>query len=177
VTPLPVVTAREAIQIWRNGICGCASVVGEQNEALFALLFLTGFRIADLIHARWSHVDLQGLTMRLYRRRMGRNPARGEGHSLPIPPHAVTLLRVLQTRHAKSDPCVFRAQNAPNIGGRRAQWHKVRERTELPTFQLRDLRGVAPMMKPGEWTPYTFWAGSEERAVLARIFTANVITW
>ena len=97
----------------------------------FALLIETGARLSEVLHARWTDVDLEGKLWRLP------SPKSGKPQVIPLANSTCAALDNID----RLGPFLIpgRRENAPRTDLKRA-WNTIREKAELPDCNIHDLR-------------------------------------
>jgi len=125
LTPAEVRRILRALEAERN-----VSVRG-----FFWLLLMTGCRKRELLHARWSALDLESGLLRLNATKNGRT------HYVPL---AAPALRILaQLPRVEGNPHVFigRGQGEPlSVAAIDQAWRRIRTAADVPDAWLHDLR-------------------------------------
>ena len=114
----------------------------ERLEIVVKLLLLTGQRRGELALARWRDLDLKAGTWRI----PDENAKAGRGHTVPLTPWAIDLLKTLRTM-AEGSPCVLPARegsrepiDAKQLTRSLAKCRKRFEKRGIAAFTLHDLR-------------------------------------
>lgn len=101
-------------------------------QAYFPLLLYLGLRKSELLNLKWENVDLDARELRLMRTKSG------EPLLQPIPAPAMRIIEALPTRGCKY---LFPGDRGgrPIVNPNDA-WERIRERAQLPTVRIHDLR-------------------------------------
>ncbi len=102
-------------------------------QAIFFLLVLLGPRKSELLNAKWEDVDFSNQRLRLPETK------NGDVHYIPLPTHAITILRNLprQLYH----PYVFPGSKSGRpINNIDKAWGRIKEQAGLNDLRIHDLR-------------------------------------
>ena len=102
-------------------------------RAFFPLALLLGPRRSELLSARWTDIDLEQRTWRIPTTKAGRS------HLLPLPQHAIEILRSLPSRG--KNEFVFPGDGATgHLVEPKKAWQRIRARARVADVRLHDLR-------------------------------------
>jgi integrase len=143
--PAPVRTVRPTLTAAQAQTL-LAAVAGDELEALWFLLLLTGLRIGEALRLEWRAVDLARATLSV---RAAKTP-RGR-RLIPLAPPLLARLQAQRARTAAvRSPFVYpRPDGQPwsDTTIRAQRWYPLLERLALPRVRLHDIRhGVATLL-------------------------------
>jgi integrase len=124
-----VLTDGELRAIWR-----AAEEAGYPHGSIIRVLMLTGQRVNEVARARWSEVDLDSALLTVPPDRM---KVDGAGHTVPLSPLVVTILR--ETCQCHPVYIFSKTRGRPFSGFSKAKVALDR-RLELPHWTLQDIR-------------------------------------
>jgi integrase len=116
------------------------------NRAAFALLIMTGARLAEVLHAKWEDFDLAAGTWRI--------PSPKAGHPQMVPLPAVIVEMLTGLPHAGPYVVPSQSKTRPRFD-LQSTWRRVRDSAELKGVWLHDLRrtyGLAVTRLAGLYT-------------------------
>lgn len=109
---------------------------------LIRLLLLTGCRLREILHARWSWVDWAGgrLIIPPEHHKTGRRT--GRSRRVLLVPRAVEILEELRRHHPTDggEWVIAGARAGQPLGGYHALWKQLRDEVDLPDCRPHDLR-------------------------------------
>lgn len=133
-----LVRLREALLRWETDGTG----LQWRFAQMIRLLLLTGCRLREINHARWTWIDWTGCRLIIPPQHHKTGRRTGKSRRVLLVPRAIEILELLRRQHPLSGGDWVIAGDRPDrpLGGYHSLWKKLRDEVGLVDFRPHDLR-------------------------------------